>query len=185
MPGAPYGLLAQARQRPFKEGLGLDELRQVVAGHTVVLIGESGAGKSRLTNALVGADVATVGAVRAGDAKGRHTTTTRQLHVLPDGGTLIDTPGIRAVGVGAHNEGVEATFTDIDELAEQCRFNDCTHDREPDCAVREAIESGQLDRARFERHEAMQQEADAAARRVSPGEQRRYQRDIAKRRRNL
>ncbi|MGE0878701.1 MAG: ribosome small subunit-dependent GTPase A [Acidimicrobiia bacterium] len=168
-----------------KEGRGLDELRRVVAGHTVVLLGESGAGKSRLTNALVGADVATVGAVRAGDAKGRHTTTTRQLHLLPDGGTLIDTPGIRAVGLGAHNEGVEATFTDIDDLADQCRFNDCTHDREPGCAVREAIESGELDRARFDRHVAMQQEADAAARRASPGEVRRHQAGLSRYQRSL
>ena len=131
-------------------GHGLDELRAVAAGRTVVLVGESGAGKSSLANALLGAEVMATGDVRAGDAKGRHTTTTREAHPLPGGGVLVDTPGLRAVGLWADREAVAATFADIDDLAAGCRFGDCGHDREPGCAVTAAVAAGELAAERVE-----------------------------------
>ena len=98
-------------------GQGIVDLAARLSGSTAVLPGESGAGKSSLVNALLGTDVAATGAVREGDAKGRHTTTNRQLHVLAGGGVLIDTPGIREVGLAGDEDSVDAAFTDIDELA--------------------------------------------------------------------
>ena len=129
-----------------QEGIGLDDVRALVAGRTAVLVGESGAGKSTLINALLGREEAATGAVREGDSKGRHTTTSRQLHLLPgpEGGCVIDTPGIRSLGLFADAESVDAAFADIQELAVECRFSDCRHDTEPGCAVLEACESGEL-----------------------------------------
>lgn len=125
-------------------GAGMDELGERVAGTTMVAVGESGAGKSTLANALCGEDVAATAEVRSGDAKGRHTTTSRQLHLLPMGGCLIDTPGVRAVGLSADTATVEESFDDIAELALQCKFTDCGHDTEPGCAVRAAVDDGSL-----------------------------------------
>ena len=125
-------------------GAGLDELRAAVAGRATVLVGESGAGKSTLVNALVGADVAATGAVREGDAKGRHTTTRRELYELPGGGVLLDSPGIRAVGLWVDADSVDAVFPDIEELAERCRFGDCRHTGEPGCAVVAGADPGRL-----------------------------------------
>jgi ribosome biogenesis GTPase / thiamine phosphate phosphatase len=155
-------------------GLGLDRLRAAVHGSTVVLLGESGAGKSSLVNALLDSDAATVGDVRRGDAKGRHTTTTRQLHVVPGGGTVIDTPGIRAVGLWADAEAVASTFDDIDELALGCRFADCGHATEPGCAVLAAVEDGRLAADRLESWRALEREAAATERRADPAADRRY-----------
>ena len=117
---------------------------------TLVLLGESGAGKSRLANALLGRQALATGAVRAGDAKGRHTTTARHLLPLPAGGALIDTPGLREIGLWAAESGVARAFEDIEALAEGCRFRDCRHESEPGCAVRAAAASGELDPARLE-----------------------------------
>jgi ribosome small subunit-dependent GTPase A len=100
-----------------KEGIGIDELRSIIGNDTVTLLGESGAGKSSIVNALLGDDVVTIGDVRESDSKGRHTTTTRELHLLPGGGVLIDSPGIRAVGLVADNDGVAETFADVDDIA--------------------------------------------------------------------
>ena len=97
-------------------------------------------------NAVLGADAAVVGAVRAGDAKGRHTTTNRQLHLLPGGGVVIDSPGIREVGLAGDEESVDATFADIDELGEECHFADCGHAGEPGCAIALALEAGEISR---------------------------------------
>ena len=110
-----------------QEGAGIEDVRAVVAGRTAVLVGESGAGKSTLINALLGRDEVATGAVREGDAKGRHTTTSRQLHLLPGspGGCIIDTPGIRSLGLFTDAESVDAAFADIQELAALCRFSDC------------------------------------------------------------
>jgi ribosome biogenesis GTPase / thiamine phosphate phosphatase len=146
-------------------GLGLAELEARLAGRTVVLIGESGAGKSTLTNALVGEEVAATGEVRAGDRKGRHTTSSRELYVLSTGGVIIDSPGIRSVGVWGDPAAVAASFTDIAELAEGCRFADCVHDTEPGCAVRAAVAQGELAPARLEAWQRLAAEAaDAEAR---------------------
>jgi ribosome biogenesis GTPase len=161
-------------------GQGVDEVRAFATDRTLVLMGESGAGKSSLTNALMGDDVATIGDVRADDHKGRHTTTTRQLHLLPSGGVLVDTPGVRALALWADPEAVAATFDDIEELALACRFNDCRHAGEPGCAVAAAIESGELTQARFDAWEVLRREAEAQARRSDPQAQRNYGRHFAR-----
>jgi ribosome biogenesis GTPase len=156
VPGVEVVLLAT------KAGEGVAELLDRLRGSTVVLVGESGAGKSTLVNALLGAEVAPTGDVRAGDAKGRHTTTSRNLHLLPHGGVLIDTPGIRSVGVWTDEDTVGASFGDIDDLAEGCRFRDCAHGSEPGCAVRRAVEDGDLDQRRLDAWVAMRREAASA-----------------------
>jgi ribosome biogenesis GTPase len=142
---------------------GLAEVRALAEGRTIVLLGESGAGKSTLTNALVGDDVVATGEVRKGDSKGRHTTTRRELHVLPTGGVLIDTPGIRSVGLWVDPDAVAATFDDIEELGEGCRFRDCAHAGEPGCAVAAAVEAGELAAARWEAWQELRKEAESAA----------------------
>jgi ribosome biogenesis GTPase len=120
------------------DGSGVDALRtQLVAGRTAVLLGPSGAGKSTLVNLLRGEDVLATAAVRA-DGRGRHTTTHRELVALPGGALLVDTPGMRELALWDADEGIAAEFADIVELALQCRFRDCTHRAEPDCAVRAA-----------------------------------------------
>ena len=105
-------------------------------GQTLVMLGSSGAGKSTLTNALMGRDVQATGAVRDDDSRGRHTTRSRSLHLLPGGACVIDTPGLRGLQVEMDEESLGASFADIVALAERCRFRDCTHTDEPDCAVR-------------------------------------------------
>ncbi len=116
---------------------------------TVVFIGASGVGKSTLINRLLGREVMDTGAVREDDQRGRHTTTTRYLHPLDGGGALIDTPGIRSIGLSGADDGVAAVFDDIAELALTCRFNDCSHGDEPGCAVQDAIRRGELEAARL------------------------------------
>jgi len=154
-------------------GLGIDELRRRVAGSTSVLLGESGAGKSRLVNALVGEEVARVGRVRHGDRKGRHTTTNRQLHVLPSGGVIIDSPGIREVGLAGDEDAVDAAFADLDELGEQCHFSDCQHAGEPGCAIALAFEAGEVHPDRVEAWKQLRAEVAAASSRgAGPGRRR-------------
>ncbi|WP_435642807.1 ribosome small subunit-dependent GTPase A [Streptomyces sp. H49] len=125
-------------------GDGLDVLRALIGSGTTVLLGQSGAGKSTLANALVGEDVMDVRAARDVDGKGRHTTTTRNLLALPGGGVLIDTPGLRGVGLYDAESGVGQVFAEIEELAGRCRFHDCAHESEPGCAVLAAVDSGEL-----------------------------------------
>jgi ribosome biogenesis GTPase len=161
-------------------GLGIDDLRARLDGSTSVLVGESGAGKSRLVNAILEEEAAVVGAVRAGDAKGRHTTTNRQLHRLPTGGVLIDSPGIREVGLAGDEESVEATFTDVEDLALTCRFNDCAHQGEPGCAVLAAVEAGTLTQDRLDAYRELLAEAFAAARRADEHERRAYEKRFSK-----
>jgi ribosome biogenesis GTPase len=116
----------------------------VVAGRTLVLLGSSGAGKSTLTNTLLGAAVQATGAVRAGDSRGRHTTTARTLFRLPGGACVIDTPGLRGLQADLDEAGLAAGFTDIAALASSCRFRDCTHRDEPGCAVRAEVPADRL-----------------------------------------
>lgn len=165
-----------------QEGQGLVALAELLAGRTSVLVGESGAGKSTLTNALLGRSAEAIGAVRAGDHKGRHTTTARQLHLLPGpaGGAIIDTPGIRAVGLWTDPESVDASFADISDLATDCRFSDCAHGGEPGCAVLAAVAAGQLSEARYESWRRLQREIVSNAIRATPGEARRYGKQFAK-----
>ncbi|MER6567601.1 ribosome small subunit-dependent GTPase A [Streptomyces sp. NPDC001093] len=139
-------------------GDGLDVLVALVGSGTSVLLGQSGAGKSTLANALVGADVMDVRAARDVDGKGRHTTTTRNLLTLPSGGVLIDTPGLRGVGLYDAESGVGQVFAEIEELAERCRFHDCAHETEPDCAVRSAVENGELAVRRLESYRKLVRE---------------------------
>ncbi|MEV7084692.1 ribosome small subunit-dependent GTPase A [Streptomyces sp. NPDC093085] len=130
-------------------GDGVDVLSAVLSGGTSVLLGASGAGKSTLANALLGRAEMEVQATRDVDGKGRHTTTTRNLLVLPGGGVLIDTPGLRGVGLWDAGTGVGQVFSEIEELAEACRFQDCAHTAEPGCAVLAAVEDGALSERRL------------------------------------
>jgi len=163
-----------------KAGRGVPELVERARDTTVVLVGESGAGKSTLVNALIGDEVAATGDVRATDAKGRHTTTSRNLHLLPHGGVLIDTPGIRSVGLWTDAETVAVSFTDVEELAERCRFRDCAHGNEPGCAVRAAVEAGDLDQRRLAAWISMCREADAAMVRAEEHARRKAERTFGK-----
>ncbi|MCX5062269.1 ribosome small subunit-dependent GTPase A [Streptomyces sp. NBC_00201] len=141
-----------------QDGDGLDALVSLVSGGTAVLLGQSGAGKSTLANALLGAEVMDVQATRDIDGKGRHTTTTRNLLALPGGGVLIDTPGLRGVGLWDAEIGVGQVFAEIEELAGQCRFHDCAHEAEPGCAVRGAVEDGELPHRRLESYRKLMRE---------------------------
>lgn len=145
------------------QGLGLDQLRaEVKPDETCVLIGSSGVGKSSLVNAFLNEDRMATQAVRAADDQGRHTTSHRELILLPGGGMILDTPGIREVGLIDAEEGVSAVFDDIERLPQDCRFNDCSHANEPGCAVRFALESGALDPDRWTHFQKLKLELAAA-----------------------
>lgn len=161
-------------------GTGIDALQRRLACQTAVLLGESGSGKSTLTNALLGREVAGVGAVRSGDHKGRHTTTDRQLFDLPSGGHLIDTPGIRAVGLPADLSLTDAQFADVLELSADCRFRDCTHTSEPQCAVMAAVADGRLPKARLDQWLRLTAEIESAERRSDVHAQRQFERKRTK-----
>ncbi|MET7367454.1 ribosome small subunit-dependent GTPase A [Streptomyces sp. NPDC005566] len=139
-------------------GEGVDVFGAIVSGGTSVLLGVSGAGKSTLANTLLGEDVMDVRAARDVDGKGRHTTTTRNLLVLPGGGVLIDTPGLRGVGLWDAEAGVGQVFSEIEDLAQQCRFHDCGHEAEPGCAVLGAIEDGTLPERRLDSYRKLLRE---------------------------
>jgi ribosome small subunit-dependent GTPase A len=146
-------------------GEGVDELRaHLRVGRTAVLLGPSGVGKSSTANRLLGDDHLEVGEVRSADGRGRHTTTRRELAEIPCGGLLIDTPGLREVGLW-DGESVTAAFADVAELASTCRFSDCHHDGEPGCAVAAAVDGGTLDAARLEAFTKLQREEAWVARR--------------------
>ena len=155
--------------RPWTFQTSVADMRQLPAsrGTEIAFAGRSNVGKSSLINALTQAHEK-VGEVREGDHKGRHTTTWRQLVPLPGGGAVIDTPGVRSLGLWTDAETVEAAFTDIADLAEGCRFRDCAHDAEPGCAVRAAVAAGELAEARFDQYHAQRAEAAALERRTDP-----------------
>lgn len=144
-------------------GAGMDVLAASLAGGTAVLLGQSGAGKSTLANALVGADAQVVQATRDADGKGRHTTTTRNLLALPWGGVLIDTPGLRGVGLWDAEGGVARAFAEIEALAAECRFHDCAHESEPGCAVLAALDAGELPPRRLDSYRKLLRENERIA----------------------
>ena len=138
-------------------------LAHLQLGDTAVLVGSSGAGKSTLTNTLLGTARQATGDVRAHDSRGRHTTTHRALIQLPSGGCLIDTPGMRELKLTGDETLSGASFADIEELAVQCRFGDCTHGNEPGCAVRAALDAGTLDAERWQAYLKLRDELAAAS----------------------
>ncbi|WP_256214049.1 ribosome small subunit-dependent GTPase A [Arthrobacter sp. ov118] len=161
-----------------EHGDGLDELLgHVPTGGTLVLLGPSGAGKSTLINALAGVAAQETGAVRAGDGKGRHTTTSRELVPLPGGAVLMDTPGVRGFGIFDAEDGMEEVFGDLEELFGKCRFSDCAHNREPGCAVQAALADGALEERRWASYLKLQRELAALARRHDAAARRAYQRE--------
>ena len=141
-------------------GYGLARLNAYLQpGKTVVFLGSSGVGKSSLVNALAGEEVMTVSGIREDDDKGRHTTTHRQLIRLNSGVLVIDTPGMRELGMWDVSEGIGETFADVEAYLGRCRFSDCTHRREPGCAIRAAIEKGELELSRWESYQKLKEEA--------------------------
>ena len=146
------------------DGTGLDELRELMdPGSTACLLGSSGVGKSTLTNALLGEERQATNSLREDDSKGRHTTSHRELFVLPGGGLIIDTPGLRTVGMLGDSDSVRATFDEVERLARACRFSDCQHETEPGCAVQAAIEAGTLAADRLASHQKLEAERRSMA----------------------
>lgn len=169
-------------------GTGMEEIRSLLEpGTTACLLGSSGVGKSTLTNALLGEQRQLVKASREDDSKGRHTTTHRELFAVPGGGMLIDTPGLRTVGVLEDQGALDASFSEIEAIARDCRFSDCSHESEPGCAVQVALASGELSPARYESHRKLEAErrgvelrADERARRQAERQQGRFYRRAAR-----
>lgn len=173
-PGVP--VLAVSSQT----GQGLDALRShLPAGRTGVLLGSSGVGKSTLVNQLLGETLLATQAVSAEGDRGRHTTTHRELFVLPWGGLLIDGPGMRELGLWGEEDGLGQAFADVLALAEDCRFRDCAHGGEPGCAVRAAVDAGTLSAERWASFEKLQREQAWQARQSSPTAQREYRRKVS------
>ncbi|HEY6267510.1 MAG TPA: ribosome small subunit-dependent GTPase A [Candidatus Acidoferrum sp.] len=152
-----------------RTGEGFGELEEFLKrGQTLVLLGSSGVGKSTIANRLLGEAIQEVQPVRESDSKGRHTTTARELFVLPGGALLMDTPGLREMQLWDAEQGVAQTFADIDALATQCRFVDCRHEGEPGCAVLKAVGAGELDAARLDNRRKLLREQEFLRRKVDP-----------------
>jgi len=140
-------------------GEGIEEIRKYfISGKTVALLGSSGVGKSTLVNTLAGKELLETQEIREDDSRGRHTTTHRELLLLPEGGLILDTPGMRTLSLWEADTGMEVMFGDVEELTKLCRFKDCKHQNEPDCAVREALDSGKLEMKRWESWLKLQKE---------------------------
>jgi ribosome biogenesis GTPase len=162
-----FGVPVRAVSAATGEGIaGVADL--LSPGRTAVLLGSSGVGKSTLVNALAGTELMATGAIREDDARGRHTTTHRELVVLPSGALVLDTPGMRELGLWDADEGVAAAFADIEALASACRFGDCGHQSEPGCAVQAALQSGDLDERRWKSYGKLQRELAHLDRRDDP-----------------
>jgi ribosome biogenesis GTPase len=140
----------------------------LMRGQTIVLLGSSGVGKSTLVNHFLQRDAQAVQTVRASDSRGRHTTTSRELFALPGGALLIDTPGLRELQLWDAAEGMEQAFSDIEELAAQCKYGNCGHTTEPGCAVQAAIAEGRLDESRLENQRKLEREQEFVRRKVDP-----------------
>jgi ribosome biogenesis GTPase len=152
-----------------KTGEGFHQLEEFLGpGHTLVLLGSSGVGKSTIANRLLGQAVQEVQPIRESDSRGRHTTSTRELFILPGGALLMDTPGLREMQLWDAEDGVACVFADIDALAAQCRFGDCRHEGEPGCAVQAALDGGTLDRGRVENRRKLVREQEFLRRKVDP-----------------
>lgn len=160
-----------------RQGLGMDALlAQLRPGETGVLIGSSGVGKSTLVNALLGEDRMATQTIRDGGDQGRHTTSHRQLILLPNGGLILDTPGFREIGLVDADEGVSVVFDDIEQLIQSCRFNNCRHEQEPGCAISAALRGGELDEARWGQFQKLGDEiaaTEAKAEQVAKNDERR------------
>jgi len=152
-PGVPVHAVS-ALERTGLEGI----TGHLGEGETGAVLGSSGVGKSTLINSLVGRGILETGEVRSADGKGRHVTTKRQLVMIPSGGMMIDTPGMRELQLWAEEESLQGSFEDIEELAGTCRFRDCSHQAEPGCAIREAIERGEIDESRYRSYLKLQKE---------------------------
>lgn len=146
-------------------GDGLERVRALItSGRTAGILGSSGAGKSTLINALLGGEFLATGSIREDDGRGRHTTTRRELILLPGGGLILDTPGMRELGLWEGASGMEAAFDDVEALTHACRFSDCAHEAEPGCAVRRAVSEGTLSAERLESFQKLQRELAHQAR---------------------
>ncbi len=160
-------------------GEGIDPVRDMIApGRTAGLLGSSGAGKSSLINRMLGGDLLATGGIREADGRGRHTTTRRELHALPGGGLILDTPGMRELGLWDGASGLKATFSDVEALAEACRFQDCAHASEPGCAVQAALDEGMLTPERLDSYRKLLREQAHHARRQDARLQRDRQQEI-------
>jgi ribosome biogenesis GTPase len=149
-----------------RTGEGLDDVASIFRpGRTLVLLGSSGVGKSTLINTLAGEELLATNEIRE-DGRGRHTTSHRELVILPSGGLVIDTPGLRELQLWESSDGLDHSFEDVTELFADCRFNDCAHEREPGCAVRAALEAGTLEPIRWESYRKLQRELEHLERRL-------------------
>ncbi len=159
----------------------IDEIMQYIKpGKTIVLVGSSGVGKSTIINNLLGYKRQTVGEIREKDSKGRHITTSRELIILPNGGLIIDNPGIRELQLWSSDIGISKTFDDIEKLSFQCRFSDCNHDSEPGCAIKNAIEKGELSQERVDSYKKLLSEQDYLNNRRNTYERRKKDRKLGK-----
>lgn len=139
---------------------GIENIKKYFSkGNTIVFLGSSGVGKSTLVNTLYGEDVMKTSEIREEDSRGRHTTTSRNLIMLPNGAMIIDTPGMRELGMWNAESGINKTFSDIESLSQICKYSNCTHTNEPGCRILEAIEKGELQKERFEQYLKLQKES--------------------------